>query len=221
MNARCLCMLVLAAAAQQAAAWDFPDVFNSSGVTVAEITAKPTGGSDCIIGAGERFALAPSPESSASAPKYLLTPKKTQARTNCSPDIALQVPAGDIDSKTKYYEWTIGGALIPIKYYRSGDKGVAGNTSALGYLGYKWHGPGGDLIFGFGAGPATISVPDGQGQDTQATGFSHAFMLLGQLGYNSTAQFGLAFGKDRVSKNLNWVNSGKTWVGIQIGAKIY
>jgi len=46
-------------------------------------------------------------------------------------------------------------------------------------------------------------------------------MLLGQLGYNSTAQFGLAFGKDRVSKNLNWVNSGKTWVGIQIGAKIY
>jgi len=222
MKARRLWMLLLAAVAQQAAALDFPDLFNGSGVAVSEVTATSKRGTECAVAADQRFAIAPSPESSASAPKYLLTPiKEIKAGTTCELNVAMQVSAQAVDSKTKYYEWTIGGALIPIKYYRSGDKGVAGNTSALGYMGYKWHGPGGDLIVGFGAGPATISVPDGQGQDTQATGFTHAFMLLGQLGYNSTAQFGLAFGKDRVSKNLNWVNSGKTWVGIQIGAKIY
>jgi hypothetical protein len=217
-------MLLLAAATQQAAAFDFefPDLLNGSGVAVSEVTAMSKGGKECAVAADQKFAIAPSPESSASAPKYLLTPIKDKVKgTTCDLNVAMQVSAQAVDSKTRYYEWTIGAAVIPFKYYKSGDKGVTGNTSALGYMGYKWHRPGGDLIFGFGAGPATISVPDGQGQDIQATGFSRAFMVLGQLGYNSTAQFGLAVGKDRVSQNLNWVNSGKTWIGVQIGAKIY
>lgn len=214
-------LMIVFACGAPSAALAFPDLFNGSGVAVSDIGAKAAGGTDCVVSAGEEFALAPSPDSSASAPKYQLTQKKKLAATTCPANGSLPIPASEVDSKTKYYEWTIGAALIPFKYYKFGDKSVAGNTSALGYMGYKWHSPGGDLILGLGAGPATIAVPNGQGQDTQATGFSYAAMFLGQLGYSGTAQFGIAVGRDRVSNSLNWVNAGKGWIGIQIGAKIY
>jgi hypothetical protein len=57
--------------------------------------------------------------------------------------------------------------------------------------------------------------------DTTQAGFTYGFVLLGQLKYDSPAQFGLAIGQDRVSKSAGWQNNGKWWIGLQIGTSIF
>jgi len=201
------------------------ELFDAPGMVDSNLSATKPDGKPCKVAAGARFKLAPNPSSSASSPTYLLTLSEINPGGDCPIKEAISINAGDVDARTSYHEWTIGGAMIPFKYYKGGDHTVAGNTSVVGYLGFKLHRPGGDMIFGLGAGPSTIGVPAPAGStstgDVQATGFTYALMLLGQLGYESTTQFGLAIGHDRVSSNLNWVNNGKTWIGIQIGAKIF
>jgi hypothetical protein len=207
------------------------DLFDSSGTVESDLTISSA---NCVMPVDTEIRLAPSPTSSASAPSIQVMAKTEKPATNggtaCKKNRYYTADLNSVTTSTKFNEWTVGAAIIPFKYYSGGgsDKSVSGNTSAIGYIGLKRHTPGGDLILGAGAGPATISVPgqsstgSGQTQNSiQATGFSYALMLLGQIGYNGTAQFGIAVGQDRVSDDLNWVNNKRTWVGLQIGAKIF
>ena len=203
------------------------DLFHASGGTITSMNVKKAAGKDCVLPAGTSFDMAPNPASSASSPTVLISTRKKPESGDCPENEKLTVSTNELDSSSKYQEWTIGAAVVPFKYYATGTKGVASNTAAIGYVGYKVHSGNGDVIFGFGGGPTTISVPaatssSGAAQTTtQVTGASVALLFLGQLGYGSTAQFGLAVGKDKVSNSANWSNNGKTWIGFQIGAKIY
>ncbi len=198
----------------------------------------------CRLPAETRFRLAPDPDSAASAPTRLLwVTKPAQAAASGAQSAVTdldsikvcdrqgygyQAKVPEIDSRTYYAEATIGAAVIPFKYYMGGDKSVKSNTTALGYIGLKRHTPGGDYIFGVGAGPSQISVAapstgtgaSAQGDSTQA-GFTVAIVMLGQLKYDSPAQFGLAIGQDRTSKSANWQNNGKWWLGFQVGMSIF
>jgi hypothetical protein len=203
------------------------DVFRAGGKVLSEVVVKNEA-ADCTLPKGTKFDLAPSPASSASAPVALVSVTDTSGGVTtpspCPTNKQLTISVPKLDSTTKYEEWTIGAAVVPFKYYSTGNKGVATNTSAIGYLGYKWHAPGGGFIFGVGGGPASIAVPNtsgAAGATTQVTGVSTAVFLLGQIGYNTAAQFGIAVGRDKVSESTGWVNNGKTWIGFQIGAKVF
>ena len=195
--------------------------------------ADPDTKAKCRLPAETRFRMAPDPDSAASAPTRLLWVTQAAAKAPdkaCSEGYGYRARLPDIDSRTYYAEATIGAAVIPFKYYLSGDRSVKSNTTALGYVGLKRHTPGGDYIVGFGAGPSQISVAapsSGSGAsastpgDTTQAGFTVALVMLGQLKYDSPAQFGLAIGQDRTSKSANWQNNGKWWLGFQVGMQIF
>ena len=216
-----------------------------SALDVTDPASNSTPKAKCRLPADTRFRMAPDPDSAASAPSRLVwvttaaasAPPPTlgasaPAVSTCSVGYGYRASLPDVDSRTYYAEATIGAAVIPFKYYLSGDKSVKSNTTALGYIGLKRHTPGGDYIFGLGAGPSQISVASpssgsgsGSGSSTQGDttqpGFTVALVMLGQLRYDALAQFGIAVGQDRVSKSANWQNNGKWWVGFQVGMAIF
>ncbi len=136
--------------------------------------------------------------------------------------------AGDLQASASSSQFVMGVLTIPYKYYAWGDRTFAGNSTVGGYVGWQWHYAGSDtnLTLAFIGGPSFVSVspatpPTNAGSTNSENAITYGLGVFLSGGDGSKGQFGIAIGRDNVSKNVQWVNNEHGWIAFQIGFKFF
>lgn len=110
--------------------------------------------------------------------------------------------------------------MVPYKYHFSGSREFGGSATIGPDFGYRSE----KNSYGFGLkyiaflGAGTVSVTqnvDGVATKQSLSSFSYGVGVLGEI--KQDFQWGLVFGRDRVSGASKFPDNGKTWVAIALG----
>jgi len=120
------------------------------------------------------------------------------------------------------YGLTYGTLIVPFKYQIKGSKDFTGSSTLGGYLGFRQDRSGVTGLalqyVGF-LGVSNVSVPtttNGTTTNQDKFGLSYGIGILGTVKNNF--HLGLVVGADHVSPSAGYVNNGKPWIAISLGA---